>query len=188
MTRLLPAALVLALAATAATAAAQPAADLRPARSVGLSVSYGAGTHGEAGRIAFHRSSGRVVRTLRLVVTGPEELGRRERGAAELSAGAGVRLVEAGPFALAATAGVGLAGAGEDDVEPGWLNLPDLTLDVVLPVEAEATLRLTGPLHLTASAHRSFRSGLMDVNGPESDDLPLGQWSAVVGVRLQGGR
>ena len=179
-----------ALVGLSAAAQAQPtravlAQPTRAASSLHASVSAGAGagSDGRAVRLGV-TVGGRVAYLVRATATWVPGDGVTLDHAAEISSNARLRLVRLGPLDLAASAGLGLGYAAEGDRGDIFL---DIALDYVVPVEAEATLRLWGPVQVSVAAHRSTPLGVINDDRDASRRLPpsLSQWSVTAGLRFE---
>lgn len=141
------------------------------------SVGGGVGSYGPAVRVGLEHG-GRLSYLVRVDATWGDE-GDVSTFAGELSGNGRVRLVRTDRLDVAASGGIGLAAASQ--AEPGDI-VPLLNLDVVVPLEAEASVRLVGPLRLLATGRRSVALST-DLAG-EGVDLPVTTWSATLGLRL----
>ena len=168
-------------------ALAAPAAHaqlLDPAVTVSGAVGAGVGSEGTALRLSLD-FGGQVALSSRAALSarpvGPEHY---LHYAGELTTGVRVRALRTGPLDLAVGTGIGLGLAIEDDGSP---YVPPLSIDLVVPVEAEANLRVRGATRLALIAHRSFATGAVDdserVGGPYPS---VGNWGVTLGLRFGG--
>lgn len=164
-------------------AAAQAPADssVRPVFSGSLSA--GIGTHGRALRFSFEKGDRLAMVLGRLAITtGRHGAGGLFEWRSEWTTGIRYRLLRVGPVDLAAGISAGLGASVADDGTSRYL--PPLAIDVLVPVEADASFRLSRTARIGLTTYRSFPTGLAKDDRTDPRIPSLGQWGTVLGLRL----